>query len=457
MAMLLSAARPRPKPEMIDTLREPPPAPVDAVGLTPAQVAAKRKIAEQLSKSATDYSPVAHWSQGLGRVVDAFASNLEESRASKAEAAGRESANTALQGFLAEDATADPKTKVARALALAQNPWLDEVSRGVVMQQAIPKEPEQTGTMKEYDWAVQNGFKGSPMDYQMQLSMARGGLVPNQQQPGAFTPVPGGPADPTMKPPPVGVQNKEDEDIDAINASNSMNNTIEDITKRLDEKKLDLGFFSNMIASGRNVAGMSTPESVEYATFTQNLKKMQNDILMLHNGVQTEGDAMRALQQIVTNPTDNEVVKANLKELKRLNDIALGQRRQKIDLRRERNRMAPIDPADIGLPVAPPAAPPQPGQFTPTDGGTLAPVAAPQGGAPQPGMIEDGMRFKGGNPADPNSWEPVAPAGGPEMTAPPGPQMAPPAAPDPYGLMDITRQREQMQRKPNHRMLLRGG
>lgn len=28
-------------------------------------------------------------------------------------------------------------------------------------------------------------------------------------------------------------------------------------------------------------------------------------------------------------------------------------------------------------------------------------------GAPQPGQIEDGYRFKGGNPSDPNSWEPV--------------------------------------------------
>ncbi len=39
--------------------------------------------------------------------------------------------------------------------------------------------------------------------------------------------------------------------------------------------------------------------------------------------------------------------------------------------------------------------------------------AAPQmqqpqsGSGPQPGMIEDGYRFKGGNPGDPSSWEPV--------------------------------------------------
>jgi len=34
------------------------------------------------------------------------------------------------------------------------------------------------------------------------------------------------------------------------------------------------------------------------------------------------------------------------------------------------------------------------------------PAAAPQG-APAVGMIEDGYRFKGGNPADRNAWEPV--------------------------------------------------
>ena len=37
----------------------------------------------------------------------------------------------------------------------------------------------------------------------------------------------------------------------------------------------------------------------------------------------------------------------------------------------------------------------------------FAPPPAPGGGTPQPGAIEDGYRFKGGNPADPNSWEPA--------------------------------------------------
>lgn len=42
---------------------------------------------------------------------------------------------------------------------------------------------------------------------------------------------------------------------------------------------------------------------------------------------------------------------------------------------------------------------------------------APQGEGPQPGAVEDGYRFKGGNPADRNAWEPVA-SGGPAPQAP---------------------------------------
>jgi hypothetical protein len=40
-------------------------------------------------------------------------------------------------------------------------------------------------------------------------------------------------------------------------------------------------------------------------------------------------------------------------------------------------------------------------------GGAPAPGVAPVAGPPQPGTVEDGYRFKGGDPANPASWEPV--------------------------------------------------
>lgn len=51
----------------------------------------------------------------------------------------------------------------------------------------------------------------------------------------------------------------------------------------------------------------------------------------------------------------------------------------------------------------------------------LAQVGATSRSGPQPGAVEDGYRFKGGNPADPQSWEPVGdappPAPSPDQAA----------------------------------------
>ena len=51
------------------------------------------------------------------------------------------------------------------------------------------------------------------------------------------------------------------------------------------------------------------------------------------------------------------------------------------------------------------------GTFTVVGGmpGTAGQSSAPtaRGGGPAPGTVEDGYRFRGGNPADPQAWEPV--------------------------------------------------
>jgi hypothetical protein len=89
--------------------------------LTPEQVAREREIASALMAGGIDYSPVAHWTQGLARVAQAGAGAFKDWRASQAEEAGLQTARdkygpqiAALLGGNTQVASIDP---VAAALA----------------------------------------------------------------------------------------------------------------------------------------------------------------------------------------------------------------------------------------------------------------------------------------------------------------------------------------------------
>lgn len=66
--------------------------------LTPDQIAARRKIAEQLAAKGGDYSPVQHWAQGLARVSSGLLAGLEARELDKAEKANREYEQSVLTG-----------------------------------------------------------------------------------------------------------------------------------------------------------------------------------------------------------------------------------------------------------------------------------------------------------------------------------------------------------------------
>lgn len=125
--------------------------------------------------------------------------------------------------------------------------------------------------------------------------------------------------------------------------------------------KLPLGVVPNTEAQLRNWLGRSTPESVAYADFLRTIDQSVNAVLSAAKGTQTEGDAIRAKNQILRNPNDAAVVQSALKDLaksvKESQDIyrntlnQLGNRYPGL----EHQRMEPV------LPPRAPAAPAAPG------------------------------------------------------------------------------------------------
>lgn len=461
MAML-QVPTPRFKPgspaqpaQVQQVLREAPAAAIaqDGTTLTPEQVARKRAIAEQLAQSGMDYSPVQHWTQGLARVANVLAGDLEESRAAKAEKEGTDKASKAFDDALAEK---DPQARMTKLLAVSNDPWASKVVQDYLGAEMARQNPTPTPEQLNYQAAQRDPKFG---EYQLRLREAASFSPTAAQKDFQFAQ-----ANPefkafqdTQNPPrplPAGVQGAEDEDISAVQGTQSINAQLGSIVDMIDNGKLELGLLNNLGAQVQNMAGLSSENSINFATTKATLEKMRNQTLALQKGVQTEGDATRAWNELVANLNDPAVVKAQIKRIQDLNSMAAAQRMQSINVRRQRNKMDPLDPRDItGIPLG--GAPGQTEQFAPLEGETQgAPIPAPAapanpGRGPEPGTVEDGMMFKGGDPSDERNWVPADGAGGPALQSPQAAQA--PSNPDPYGLNDLAKRRRDMTAR--HRML----
>lgn len=94
--------------------------------------------------------------------------------------------------------------------------------------------------------------------------------------------------------------------------------------------ELDLGPLENFAGGVRNAVGMSSQNSRNMAEFRSTLERIRNDSLRLNKGVQTEGDAQRAWNELVTNINDPAVVRQQLARIQALNARARTFRQQRI-------------------------------------------------------------------------------------------------------------------------------
>jgi hypothetical protein len=134
-----------------------------------------------------------------------------------------------------------------------------------------------------------------------------------------------------LKPMPAAALKMQQEGLDAIGTASGINADLDAVNKQIGDGKLKFGPLSNLVNAGLNTVGASTEESRNFASFKSNLEKLRNDSLRLNKGVQTDGDAQRAWNELFQNVNDTEVVKQRLGEIKRLNERAVQLRKLDID------------------------------------------------------------------------------------------------------------------------------
>jgi hypothetical protein len=154
------------------------------------------------------------------------------------------------------------------------------------------------------------------------------------------------------RPLPPSILSMERQDLDNIAMSSQINARLTPYIKSLEAGNLKLGVFRNMTMQGQNLAGRSSAASREFGNFRADLEKMRNDSLRLNNGVQTEGDAQRAWNELMANLNDSALVADRLKRIQGYNEVAAQAKRAGIEDRRAQYGQAPPDFSRYEAPAA---------------------------------------------------------------------------------------------------------
>lgn len=155
------------------------------------------------------------------------------------------------------------------------------------------------------------------------------------------------------KPLPSAALSAQNEDLDAIQAATTINGALADAKSQIETGKLALGPLTNFISSAKNWAGNSDDNSKNYASFLATLEKIRNDSLRLNKGVQTEGDAQRAWNELFNNLNDPKVVGQRIEEITALNQKAIAYRQARINQTRSDYGQGSLDASAVVSGVSP--------------------------------------------------------------------------------------------------------
>ena len=141
------------------------------------------------------------------------------------------------------------------------------------------------------------------------------------------------------KPPvrmPASLIKAQDELISESKTAERVNQMLGKHINALESGDVKLGPITTPASVVRNVLGSSDEQSRAYGSLRSDLEKMRNDSLRLNNGVQTEGDAQRAWNEVTQFwLTDPKLVAQRLREIQGYNAQAIAERKARIAQMRE--------------------------------------------------------------------------------------------------------------------------
>lgn len=147
----------------------------------------------------------------------------------------------------------------------------------------------------------------------------------------------------STKPLPIGAAKMQDEALAAYGSAGTIDEILAGKQKQIEDGKLRFGPVSNKANEALNAAGFSSEESRNYASFMSDLERMRNESLRLNSGVQTDGDAQRAWNELFQNVNDTDLVKQRLSEIRALNKRAAELQRLRVDNIRTNYNVAPYE------------------------------------------------------------------------------------------------------------------
>lgn len=300
------------------------------------EIAYRRKMAERLLKQgeqdgttqivsgyAVKKSPLEGFAKALASGVGGYQERKADEMQSELDKKRSE--------LMAKYVSAYGQDPVGASQILMQDPELS----GDAMKMAVSSIDKQKElALKEADWKREAALKRELA--QMRIS-GSGSMTVNPDT-GEIEPNPY-----SEKPLPVGALKMQQEAVDALKAAENTSSLSSKLAQQAQSGELNLGPVSNLINRGRNFIGASTPESVNLGLMETDLEKLRNDTLRLNKGVQTEGDAIRAMNEVIQSKNDPQLFSAAMGRLNDINNRAEQMQQMQIDQIRQNYRVAPLN------------------------------------------------------------------------------------------------------------------